>query len=409
MAKNKKNKQSYHQKDKLAKAQHRNEYMRKFHYYINLICGTEIYKLIPNYVYEYEYHHRFLSVKIDSANGHDIPSSEIKLHKAVIAYRLNEEKIEFFPGGPEITFKDYFTVISDIYHLDARLGEDSFPQATKVIEALKDFKDKDNDLLSRVLTRVNFILLAFGTLSSNLEKSFYWFNFTIDYDKDNPRKNIQYLATMCRKMPEIISVEIEGSKRPVTRVGWPYALEGMRWASIKAKDLNIETHFGDLPMDVYMQEHAIKRFAERMDTIYISLMQMFITLSINNPKVCLDKNNNLLIEYKIFDIKAGYFRADIIGGKVIIRTFLFITNNSTPEGQLLEKIHGIKKLDKKYLAIDKLSTFLDHDIGSNNELRKIFVDVGCESLIVLYDKLSNFRSEDNHQSPIEFMLKYLSA
>ena len=49
---------------------------------------------------------------------------------------------------------------------------------------------------------------------------------------------------------------------------------------------------------------------------------------------------------------------DIIEGKIVIRTFLFVTNNGTPEGKKLAQITGLQKLDKKYLALDKLSTFM---------------------------------------------------
>ncbi len=54
-----------------------------------------------------------------------------------------------------------------------------------------------------------------------------------------------------------------------------------------------------------------------------------------------------------------------------------MTNSGTPEDQKLEDISRLKKIDKQYLAIDKLSTFQVSDIADNNELKELFEEAGC--------------------------------
>jgi hypothetical protein len=105
--------------------------------------------------------------------------------------------------------------------------------------------------------------------------------------------------------------------------------------------------------------------------------------------------------------KAGYFRVDVIDGKIVIRTFLFVTNNGTPEGQRLGKITGLQKLDKKYLAIDKLSTFMTSDIGQNENIKKIFIDSGCQCLLDLYEQSHSLATNTPKRFDSELMLKYI--
>jgi hypothetical protein len=40
-------------------------------------------------------------------------------------------------------------------------------------------------------------------------------------------------------------------------------------------------------------------------------------------------------------------------GKLVIRSFLFLTNDGTPEGWKLRALTGLAKRDKKYLEIEK--------------------------------------------------------
>lgn len=72
--------------------------------------------------------------------------------------------------------------------------------------------------------------------------------------------------------------------------------------------------------------------------------------------------------------------ADIIDEKIVLRTFLFLTNNGTPEGEKLHEHTGIMKEDKMYLTIDKFSSFIHSDIKYNDHIKDIFIKAGCQSL-----------------------------
>jgi hypothetical protein len=190
-------------------------------------------------------------------------------------------------------------------------------------------------------------------------------------------------------------------------MGYTFPNSGIDWVAIKPSVLKITNPFADIHLDVYIQTHALNRLSERIDCFPTGSIHFNMFISLKDPMVFYDNNHNTLIEFRYFGMKAGYLRVDIIEGKIIIRTFLFVTNNGTPEGQKLEKITGLQKLDKKYLAIDKLSTFMTSDIGNNEKVRKIFISTGCQSLLDLYEKSKQVSTSSSDHFDADLMLKYI--
>ncbi len=96
---------------------------------------------------------------------------------------------------------------------------------------------------------------------------------------------------------------------------------------------------------------------------------------------------------------------------------MFLTNNGTPEGDKLNKALGIRKLDKKFLAIDKLSTFVKLSEQEANELKELFADYGLESLFEIRKEaidieatsLKKYNEEPEEQEYSEKIKNYLTV
>ena len=198
------------------------------------------------------------------------------------------------------------------------------------------------------------MLLTLELYHNDIGKTLYWINHEMD-PTPGLTAGIDNLMIFNTSKSEFLSVIIDDKPRPVVRLGYPFPNFGIEWITIKPSDLNIVNPFADIPLDVYIQTHAL----------------------------------------------------DIIEGKIVIRTFLFITNNGTPEGLKLQNITGLQKLDKKYLAIDKLSTFMTSDIGNNEKVRKIFTSAGCECLLELYEKSNKTLTNSANHFDADLMLKYI--
>lgn len=155
---------------------------------------------------------------------------------------------------------------------------------------------------------------------------------------------------------------------------------GIKWAGLDNKNVGLTGLEKNIP--VYIQSHALERLYERIDCFENSksLIYDYLWCSILNAKVVKSTNGKYLIEYWFNCHKLGYLVTTINDGVAIVRTFLFITMDGTPEGLLLHKKLGIRRDDKEYLHLDKLRTYLMTDIQEDTELRNIFEECGCGHL-----------------------------
>lgn len=128
--------------------------------------------------------------------------------------------------------------------------------------------------------------------------------------------------------------------------------------------------------------------------------------SFKGPVKAIRFKGTLLIPYYLLLQKAGYFVCEVHEGKLILTTFLFLTNNDTPEGDKLYRLYQLTRNDKDYLAINKLSSFVTSDIAQNPEAKKLFIDAGCESLFQI--KKSTYMRPPEEQHISDAILNYIN-
>jgi hypothetical protein len=166
-------------------------------------------------------------------------------------------------------------------------------------------------------------------------------------------------------------------------VGWLRTDRGVRWVKLTARKLGIHSSFADLPLDVYAQSHTFIRMRERLDTLFHYEFHIMLYCSL----YCMEKNihykNSILIPAILYNITLGYFPIEIVEGMVLVKTYLFITNSGTPEGDRLDKELNAGKIEKEFLKIDKLSTFVNTDLPHDPKIREIFENAGLGALCTL--------------------------
>ncbi len=204
----------------------------------------------------------------------------------------------------------------------------------------------------------------------------------------------------------------KGERRLLFRVGFPDIVnDGLRWLSACIpNNPYIPEMDPDRPYDVYIQEHAIKRMFERVDGLSPNIVNTYMNFCFADWDADWYKGS-LLISFSIFSYRVGYFFADFTRDrKIVIRTFYFITYDHTPEGEILSSYAGLKALDKRYLCIDRLSTFLASDFDHRSRLATLFREAGCEHLLRL-NKMRELADRDEKLTSIsnEFIEKYLSS
>jgi hypothetical protein len=201
------------------------------------------------------------------------------------------------------------------------------------------------------------------------------------------------------------NLTIDGSTRKIIAVGWP-DFDGIpRYVFLTPTQLGI-TENKDLKVQVYIQVHALIRLQERLGIVPgIIHKAIYDALVCKTPLFTVNSKSYLLAIY-IFSKKVGYLKCDLISGKLIIRTFLFITNDGTPEGKKLNELTKLAKLDKMYLKIDSLEGFLGLNISESACLQQIFSVSGCSDLLDLTILKPFYRYGIAYRSNKE-LLKYL--
>ena len=400
-----KKKQSGFQLQAIAHAHHKNEFMLKLKYIMNYCCGGNIYSLIPQIFLEKIYAMRCQSLMVVAAEGHSIPVEVLNYMKRYLSASAKYETIVLPQGNLKITLDDYFTVCQTIFSLFHWIKNDDFPNAEKVRSSARGLVI-DNDTTKIVNDKFSGILDALGFWDSKIGSCLYWLKYELKVVTGG-KPGLHNIIQVFTHNPDSIQLKINGKVRPASRLSWAYASTGIEYTTIRPSVLKLKSSIANRPMKVYVQSHALIRLRERIDCVTTSILHLNMYESFKNPKVSYDNNKNLLIEYRIFGTKAGYFRIDVVKGIVAIRTFLFLTNNGTHESHLLWKNTGLQKLDKKYLALDRLSNFMSSDIGNNDQIRKIFKDADCQSLLELYEKINKVCTKRPSQSTSNLMLEYL--
>ena len=214
------------------------------------------------------------------------------------------------------------------------------------------------------------------------------------------------------KPQSIWGTDRKGERRLLFRVGFPDILnDGLRWLSACIPhNPYIPELDPDRPYDVYIQEHAIKRMFERVDGLSPNVVNTYMNFCFTSFDVDWYKGS-LLISFSVFSFRVGYFFADFTRDrKIVIRTFYFITYDHTPEGEILSSYAGLKALDKRYLCIDRLSTFFASKIDQRSRLASLFREAGCEHLLRL-NEMRELADREEKLTSIsnEFIEKYLSS
>ncbi len=138
---------------------------------------------------------------------------------------------------------------------------------------------------------------------------------------------------------------------------------------------------------VYIQPHAIRKLEERLnlDTNIVhwySFKSMF-----HKPVIRSTDNDEYLVEYLICGLKAGYFIVGLEGGKLVIKTFLFLTNKGTPEATKLYYRLKLTRQDIEFNSLDTLDAFTKTDLFNDPVIGALLDECGLSSLRKMKDRL----------------------
>ena len=400
----KKRKANLNMQRKMESAHHRNVFLGRIRKLCIDYCGEDLLSMLPAKEIDYLYNTRLHSFKVVAGDS-SIPVNIIEDAKIFIN-DLNKERYVVLPScNMQLSIEEYYTIGATLWSYLTGLEKRPFPKAETILlksgNLVKDILDIENDARNKITT----IYHSFTAVCSSLDRHLY----KIEHKFHESNSGImQNLLTIMRHEAESAMFRIDGHTRPAFRVGWPSSKMQVDWIKLKPLDIGIRYGIFNVETDVYIQTHALIRLCERLDCLYEGLLHFNLYLSLGKPKAINITDQKVLIEYRIFDSKVGYLVARVVDGKILIRTFLFITAPETPEGKKLYEITGLNKLDQNFLAIDKMSSFMTSEISSNKEITEIFENAGLHVLLELYEKFKSFRDNPDKSSPALKLPEYIT-
>lgn len=237
-----------------------------------------------------------------------------------------------------------------------------------------------------------FIQMIFSL--SNPQQKYYTYKNSLETVRVNPfyvRVNSSILVHHAQSH----MLMIHGAYRPVFRLGRPDSDCGLQWLSVPASLVGDHYKGKQKELGLYIQSHALNRLRERLDIIDEHSLNYYLMLRTYDIKAFECYKGYLLLPLiTFFEAKVGYLAANVIGDKLVFRTFLFVTHNCTPEGDKLKEVSGLQKSDIKYWQIDRLSTIVSANVETNPSLHNLLKEAGIDNLLDLkkiVDKSENMQ------------------
>jgi hypothetical protein len=417
----KKKKLSYGEQQKqlqLQQVQYKNLFKQKLREVCVAIGDARLYDLIPSTEIDFMFHMRSAPLKIKVMKGSKIQKRLIEVMEAQIKKSVNKTLIEMIPGsGRSIPLTDY-ALAGNILELILQTKAKNIREEERFAEFMLYVKERYGFYFNMVCSVCESICGMYNDISSH--SSLYTFDFDLRHcvevqleeinklnrlvaTAEGKARGLQLWESMDTRLHPIINlytmpvdiqqVEVDGEIRSVTSLSIIHYEKEYKPIlfpifTLLGK-LDSSKALANMEVPIYVQQHAFHRLMERTGSIVPSFIIMYLYTSMLNLKLTKLNDTRFLVDFCLVDHKIGYLLCELTQGILLVRTFLFITNSGTPEGDKLAELTNLQKEDRKYLAIDNLRSLLSSDILDNEALCKLFRKAGCQPLLDLCELVKN--------------------
>lgn len=387
---------------KQLEAEKRNHFLRHIKHILVESGCAQVYRVLTTRHKQALYKIKDSSLKVRKGDCYCLGNKDIKLIRQFIDKEMQREKISIEKSGYTMSVKEFYTYGLSLYALQKWFKEQEEPEMQ---EAYNIMTERLNIVQTEEKHRAELLALCscFSMIASELNK--YLVHIKVQLASETSTGQIKGLEFELNAFPaEQKKIQLYGNTRPAYRVGsCAYEMLYPTWVAVRRCLFEKPTPFNNIDIPVYIQMHAINRLTERIDTLSRDCMELYVYLSFQTPRIQFFRGK-VLVDYIYSQTKLGYLLVEIVDNVVLIKTFLLLTNEATPEGEKLKELTGLSKIDMKYWNIDRLSTFQKTDIYENEELKLIFKKAGCGNL---FSKAVNYLEEEEHLHVAENILKYL--
>ena len=326
---------------------------------------------------------RFRNFRVEAKQGSQVNRQDLRFFRDFTSWFLKENIFPCGYGDQMISINDYFTAGHTFMSVFSNIDTSSFEGADRLKKAANEYRmfmaRYDNPFESHLAKLIHFLLYT----TSRPDRLLYTIRMdTMQVYSGGKPIGVSVCMYFRSEKPNKRQVTLEKKKRIAYRVGVPdISGENITWVTIPHNLLVPDYSGKHEQLDMYIQSHALHRFDERTRGLsHVDILRISLNYSLMDPTIVEYKDGKGLLAFTHGNRKFGYFVFTIIDDMLVIRTFLFLTNSGTPEGKKIDKLLGIRKIDKQYLELDTAYTFLHTDLLNSPWLCDLLVEAGCEQI-----------------------------
>lgn len=350
----------------------------------------EAYNMLPMDQINEHFPSGIRTIRVIPSENTKVSSGFQEIIKILLKDLIAEQEMTIFPNTDSVSVMDVFNTYFILNHY-SKLLKDKFDEDNLIkqrLEYLEDIKFLNDGPILKTYNSVRILSLSMSKIDSH----FYGFDVIPKYEGKGVRLS-GFLEFKVYK-PEAVKrvFIINGIERTAFKIGITDHKTKMIWLTTTAKDMNLKDVNPEKEYEAYVQSHVFQRMSERIGKNLPEIFHQMITAGVLTKKI-VNYKGKILAPAILDGNRVGYFIFDIIDETILIRTFMFLTHDGTPEGDKLKDLLGINRVDKKYLDIDSLKAFCLSDIKYNEEIKKLFIEAGCEGLFQISDHYIQDKTE----------------
>jgi hypothetical protein len=360
-----------------------------------------------------------------------LPRPRLVVHASAQKYSAAQEISEWFEDNLEVplepdelsphalSFLDRFSVLDGIRLplrelvalVRARGPKGLSAPAQAVLDFQRAFLAFDEDDGNRLCGKLLLGFFDQMIQRSSLVGPLFW----CETGKDKSSTRFRWQFVIHGAEPESRLVTLEGKPRPVYRC-YTFAPEGgieplfldvpptAAASTATASTATASTAADGRPstLPVYAQAHVAKHWQKRLPKELVNLWQFSLCWS--RPQVERGRGQTLLVVYRFGAGKLGYFAGEIVDDLFVIRTFLFLGMQGTPESDRLWQKLRFRRADIEANRLDSFETFVYSDLARDPEIHGLLTECGFGHLLDLGPKGSE---RVVHEGYAESLRKYL--
>ncbi|MBL1408060.1 hypothetical protein [Sphingobacterium faecale] len=342
------------------------------------LIGDGYFEKIPKITLLKCYNVRYPTVKIELDDRIIVDAKERKKYKEDFNNRLKTLQIETLTGE-SISYASFLTEGLFVLQVFNHLPQGEFKEQDCIKDLLRPYID--GKWYSSMVWKLYVDLAYYNYTLFDFYKGSVQFVFA---ELRTVKAGGSNTVSLARVPHQLVSEEIDNVVRPIARLGYlpSNTVEWGQLAFVSAAQLGFNDVVSTEKLPIYIQHHALRRYEERsFDSAGAAFIMLGHRFAFTENHTTVVGKKHTLLAFHAGVHKIGYFVVTHHSDKWILRTFLLLTNEGTPEGEKLKELTAINKIDAKYLKIDTMEAFIHYDIIGDKKLSAIFTEAGCGPLL----------------------------